>query len=214
MKTFDLFPKPVSSKKYPNHIDLKKIVLEILKNSSSLEENNISNKLFHYKNNSKLSLLYDEIFLDFRVWAEETCYEYVTEIVGYHLDDKIIVTDSWLNKCDAGGYQYPHYHTNSYISGTYYLNFENGHSPIMFRHENSSTHPHIQTIILGKTNVSTRYNVDAMIYPEESELYLWQSHLTHGVPDNNLDDRITISMNFMPTVVSNERYGYKVFYEQ
>lgn len=213
MKTFDLFPKPVSSKKYPNHKDLKKTVLKLLE-SSQLESNHISNKLFHYKNNSKVSLLYDEIFTDFKTWCEKTCYEYVTNVIGYEPEDKIIVTDSWLNKCDRGGYQYPHYHTNCYISGTYYLNFQEGHAPIMFRHEDSATHPHSPTITLGRTETSTRYNIDSLIYPEESELYLWQSHLTHGVPENDLDNRVSLSMNFMPTIVSNQRYGYKVFYEQ
>lgn len=212
MKTIDLFPSPVYATSYSGHSDLKKQILNILK-EASFESNQISENLFHYKNSKNHSILYDESFLDFKNWLEDRCYYYVTELLGYHLDDKIIVTDSWLNKCNTGGFQYPHYHTNSYISGTYYVNFEEGHAPLIFVNDDISSYVPMQTISLEKNKTPSKYNSDTILFPEESELYLWQSHLTHGVSDNKKDNRISISMNFMPTSMTNQRYGYKVFYE-
>lgn len=211
MKTFDLFPSPVYAISYPGHDELKKNILTILEDAD-LEENKISNQLLHYKNLKHSSILYEDAFKDFKDWIEKQCYEYVTKVLGYHLESNIIVTDSWLNKCQKGGYQYPHYHTNSYISGTYYVNFKNGHAPLVFIKNDTSTHSSRQSLSLEKNRSPTRYNSDAIVYPEESELYLWQSHLTHGVLDNQLDNRISLSMNFMPTSMTNQRYGYQVFY--
>lgn len=211
MKTFDLFPSPVYGISYSDHEKLKMNIMSLLEDAS-FETNKISENLFHYKNSKNHSILYEKDFKDFKDWVEERCYYYVTEILGYHLDGKIIVTDSWLNKCDRGGYQYPHYHTNSYISGTYYVNFQNGHAPIIFIKDDGASHSTRQSLSLEKNKSPTRYNSDSVILPEESELYLWQSHITHGVSDNQLDGRISLSINFMPTCMTNQRYGYKVYY--
>jgi uncharacterized protein (TIGR02466 family) len=211
VKQYDLFPSSVFSIKYPNHQSLKQKVLSLI-NDSVLEKDRVSPNLFHYKNSNDTSLLYESVFKDFKDWVENTCYDYVIQVLGYQLTDKIIVTDSWLNKCNKGGYQYPHYHSNSYISGTYYLNFEEGHSPLIFLKESTIPHSSKPVMALEKTNAITQYNSDVTIYPEESELLLWQSSLTHGFRDNIMDNRITISMNFMPTVVTHSKYGYKVFY--
>jgi uncharacterized protein (TIGR02466 family) len=211
MKTFDIFPSPIYGVSYSNHAILKEKIFSLLQDAE-FESNNISGNLFHYKNSKTHSILYENGFEEFKEWIEDNCYHYVTDILGYHLDDKIIVTDSWLNKCNKGGHQYPHHHTNSYISGTYYINFEDGHSPLIFIKDDTSSHISKQSLSLEKNKSPSRYNSDYVIMPEESELYLWQSHLTHGVPDNQLDNRISLSMNFMPTSMTNQRYGYKVYY--
>ena len=39
----------------------------------------------------------------------------------------------WMNETPKGGFQIPHNHDNSLISGTYYVNFVKGmHAPIKF----------------------------------------------------------------------------------
>ncbi len=206
MKLFDIFPNPIFVETCDFQEDVKNIIQNL---NAEYSQNEVSDKLFHYGNDLNQSILYLPVFEKFKLWIEECCYQYVTEILGYHLDDKIIITDSWINKCDKGGYQYPHYHTNSYISGTYYINIQDGHAPIVFRHDDSSTHISKQSITLKK-QLSTKYNSDVLFHPNPGELYLWQSHLTHGVLDNNLDNRLSLSMNFMPSVVSNYKYGYKI----
>lgn len=215
MKLFDIFPCPIFGTQYPEHQCLKKKVLEIVETHIDDFEENISSKnLLHFKNRLDQSILYDPIFSDFKIWLEDMCYNYITSLLGYELPDKVIVTDSWLNKCNAGGEQMAHYHSNSFVSGTYYLNFDpEKHSPIMFNKKSTLSHPHQPSIsLLQKEDFITKYNSDSIVYPEEGEVYLWESHMSHSVPKNLADNRITLSMNFMPTVVSNSRYGFKVRY--
>jgi len=39
---------------------------------------------------------------------------------------------------------------------------------------------------------------------------LWPSNLTHGYADNKKDGRISISMNFMPSLIVDDKYSYRV----
>ena len=38
--------------------------------------------------------------------------------------EEVIITDAWLNKANANAQQNPHVHYNSFLSGTYYVNFD------------------------------------------------------------------------------------------
>lgn len=213
MKTIDLFPSPVFGVSYPHHDILKNQIFDLISevNTNVFERNEFSSHLFHYKNTIKDSILYQDLFKDFKNWVEEQCYYYVTEILGYHLEDKIIVTDSWLNKMNKGGHQYSHYHGNCYVSGTYYIHFDpKGHAPLVFQNPETATTSFRPSLSLDRGKIPTPYNSDSIITPEESELYLWKSHMNHAVVDNQMNNRITLSMNFMPSIFSNERYGFKV----
>jgi uncharacterized protein (TIGR02466 family) len=214
MKLYDLFPNPIFGIDYPEHDKLKKIILQIMEEcKDDFEFNGQSSNLSHLKNKLNESILHEEQLKEFKDWVEETCSDYVTDCLGYNLQEKMMVTDSWLNKCDKGGSQHPHYHSNSYVSGTYYVNFQDGHAPLMFNKRSALLFPNHASIVLPENdNFITKYNTDSAVYPEEGELYLWQSQMTHSVPENGLDNRISLSMNFMPTVVSNTRYGFRVEY--
>jgi uncharacterized protein (TIGR02466 family) len=116
-----------------------------------------------------------------------------------------------LNLCDAGGSQYPHFHTNAFISGTYYVCHEEGHAPLFFRHPDGSTHSQVPSIsLLPDMNKLGKYNCDVIMHPSEGEVMLWQSNLTHGYSDNQKDGRVSISMNFMPSLIVDDKYSYRV----
>lgn len=214
MKLYDLFPNPIFGLEYPKHKELKETILQVIEdNKDNFEVNGQSSNLFHLKNKLSESILHEDPFTEFKEWVEESCSDYVSDCLGYNLPDRMMVTDSWLNKCDKGGSQHPHYHSNAYISGTYYVNFEEGHSPLMFNKRSALLFPNHPTLVLAENDdFITKYNTDSAVYPEEGELYLWQSQMTHSVPENGKDNRISLSMNFMPTVVSNTRYGFRVEY--
>ena len=211
MKIFDIFPNPVFRETYSGNADIKSSIVEMME-GTDMEKNGMSDNLFHYDNMRGQSFLHREEFNTLREWMEEQCSMFVSEVMGYQLPEKMIVTDSWLNICNAGGQQYPHYHTNAYISGTYYVNHEEGHAPLFFRHKDGATHSPTPSISLEEDrNKFGKYNCDVIIHPEEGELLMWQSHLTHGYGGNQKDHRISISMNFMPSLVANDKYSYRVF---
>lgn len=210
MKVLDVFPTPIYREIYNDNKTLKDTVVRMIE-GATVTKNTISENLYHFDNARGDSFLYREEFLSLKEWLEEQCSKFVKDIMGYELPEKMIVTDSWLNICNFGGQQYPHYHTNSYISGTYYVNYEDGHAPLFFRHVDGSTHSPTQSISLQADKQKFgKYNSDVIVYPEEGEILLWPSHLTHGYGGNEKDHRISISMNFMPSLVANDKYSYRV----
>ena len=210
MKVFDIFPNPIFRETYSENAGIKSSIVEMME-GTDMEKNGMSDNLYHFDNMRGKSFLHRDEFKDFRIWMEDQCTIFVRDVMGYQLPEKMIVTDSWLNICNSGGQQYPHYHTNAYISGTYYVNHEEGHAPLFFRNVDGATHSPTQSISLesDKTNFG-KYNSDVIVYPEEGELLMWQSHLTHGYGGNQKDHRISISMNFMPSLVANDKYSYRV----
>ena len=209
IETLDLFPNALGRVLYENATETKETIINMMENAE-MEPNAKDPALYHFQNETNTSFLHNEELKDFKEWMEKTCTEFVRETLGYNIGE-MLITDSWLNLCDKGGGQYPHFHGNAYISGTYYVNFKQGHSPLCFRHPENSTHSHFPTITLqsDKSNPN-KYNSDVFIFPAEGELVMWQSNLTHGYTENQLDGRISISMNFMPSVVANDKYSYRV----
>tara|TARA_B100000003_G_scaffold130004_1_gene116543 strand:- start:1212 stop:1856 length:645 start_codon:yes stop_codon:yes gene_type:complete len=209
IETLDLFPNALGRVVYENAAETKETIVNMMENAE-MESNAKDPSLYHFQNDTDKSFLHNEELKEFKEWMEKTCTEFVRGTLGYNIGE-MIITDSWLNLCDKGGGQYPHFHGNAYISGTYYVNFKQGHAPLCFRHPENSTHSHFPTITLqsDKSNPN-KYNSDVFIFPEEGELVMWQSNLTHGYTDNQLDGRISISMNFMPSVVANDKYSYRV----
>lgn len=212
MNVFNIFPNPIFLENCPLQESVEEeIKKELMEEDGNLIPNESSNKLFHLDNKLKKSFLNKKKFEMFNRWLIKCCNYYITEVIGYELVDGTIITDSWLNVCNEGGFQVPHYHTNSYISGTYYVNIDEDHAPLTFRHIDNSTHSPNQSLSLGVGNRNpTLYNSDAVFLPQKGQLFLWQSHLTHGYFNNNKDGRISISMNFLPKVVSNYRYAFEI----
>lgn len=210
MKVLDVFPTPIYRESYDKNEELKQQIFSMME-GADVVKNTISDNLYHFDNSRGDSFLYREDFLSLKNWLEDECTKFVKDVMGYELLEKMIVTDSWLNICNTDGEQYPHYHTNSYISGTYYVNYEEGHAPLFFRHVDGSTHSPTQSISLQADKKKFgKYNSDVIVYPEEGEVLMWPSHITHGYGGNQKDHRISISMNFMPSIVSNDKYSYRV----
>jgi len=206
-KIVDVFASPIALYYFDESEDIKKTTLDIIKKytkSFNIQNNN----LHHYGNEVNESVLDEKKFTKFKEWILQCSENFIKEILGYKLHDTIMITDSWINVCDKDGWQAPHYHTNSYISGTYYVNYKEEHSPLLFNNKDYyySSQPSIQL----ETIKSTAYNSNRVIKPIEGNLILWQSHLTHGYESNQLDGRITISFNMMPTFVNSGKYGYKI----
>lgn len=210
MNIFNIFPNPIFVENCPH----KKLIETYVKNElqkTALEKDANSENLFHIKNELQSAFLRNDTLEIFNLWVTECCNYFVTDIIGYNLESGMTMTNSWLNICNEGGFQVPHIHTNSYISGTYYVNIEDKHAPLNFRHQQVSPHATSPTISLEKKSIQpTLYNSDATFFPQSGQLYLWQSHLSHGYFNNKKDGRISISMNFLPKKIINGNYGFEI----
>jgi uncharacterized protein (TIGR02466 family) len=210
MNIAEIFPTPIFVDNYTEKETIKNLILKEIKKQKP-EPHLCSPQLLHYGNTSDGSIFRKKEFKSFKQWCEKSCEKFITEVLGYKLEDGVFVTDSWINVCNKDGFQQPHFHTNSFISGTYYVNFDKdlGHSPLTFQSPSSANYISKSSISLEKI-VPTPYTTDSNCYPQNGDLVLWQSHLLHGHFGNEADDRISVSMNFMPKVISTGQYGFRV----
>ena len=156
------------------------------------------------------SVLQNDVkFGRFRNWCEQQAEYYGKEIKGDYIQETVQVTDSWINVADKGGYQHPHYHSNSYLSAVYYVNYDNEkHISTNFTREESLYFPSMPALQLMRKKY-TPYNQDNELIVNEGELIIFPAQIIHGYNDNKFQDRVTLSMNMMPTIVTNGDYGWR-----
>lgn len=215
MATIEIFPKVIG--KYTlekeKHLQLKEQCISLLQTLSEFKsENTASSQLNHYLNKHNQNLFAYPEFKWFESWLEEKSIDYITETLGYHLKEGVIITDCWLNVCNKGGEQFHHTHSNSYVSGTYYLNYIRGlHAPINFKNKDFNPENSIVQYIDIPVEFPTKYNsYGALVNYDESDLLLWQSNLAHGYDSNDEDNRISISFNVMPKYIHNKSYSFRI----
>ena len=151
---------------------------------------------------------FQNVLLDFPELTElhsilkNTALNFIKES-GY-LCDEVIITDAWINKYPFESTLPNHRHANSYISGNYFIDYDNSiNSPLVFVNDRHIT-SHAPSIKLeADPSKPTPYNKQVYtIVCDESMVLLWKSHLLHGVktPEKG-EGRITLSFNVMPKVV-------------
>ena len=210
MEVVNILPTPVAIIPCPFHSKVKDTIL------AEIEEQEV-NKLSYNANSKQLkhvgnySILHDdERHGRFRNWCEQQAEYYAKEVKGDYIQETVQVTDSWYNISDKGGYQHPHQHANSYLSCIYYVNFDpkEDHVNTHFMKDENMHFPSMPSlhILRGKY---TDYNQDNQVVVNEGELIIFPSQIIHGYGNNKGDNRITLSMNMMPTIVTNGDYGWR-----
>ena len=108
---------------------------------------------------------------------------------------KPICDSLWVNVMPEGGSHTSHIHTNSVISGTYYVAVPQGAGPIVFedpRHAMMMAAPPRLT----KAPRTMKHHISET--PHEGTVLLWESYLRHEVPLNRAEGlRISISFNYV-----------------
>lgn len=209
-----LFPTPVGKIKYEHHENIKKSILNFIVDNPELEVDGITSvELKHFFNtsNKEEKGFFDYVDdLNFKQFLNNSAIDFMRYVMGLEVED-VVITDSWLNRCYEGGYQRFHSHANSFISGTYYINFDSeNHSPLKFLNPNfgQASLPFMQLNTQSFTDFNHRETICNFI--DEGSLILWPSHLDHGYDINMKDDRITLSMNIMPSELRSGPYSFKI----
>ena len=108
---------------------------------------------------------------------------------------KPICDSLWVNVMPEGGSHTSHIHTNSVISGTYYVAVPQGAGPIVFED------PRLAMMMaapqrLAKAPRAMKNHISET--PHEGTVLLWESYLRHEVPLNRAEGlRISISFNYV-----------------
>lgn len=143
-------------------------------------------------------------FSNLKKQIQEKVDEYVYEVLGVTRKQKWLITTSWLNKAPTGGYHPSHWHSNSLVSGVYYLKTNPTSGAICFHKERSHNNMWRDTFCIDfeKTN---EYNTDCAISPKPNDLLLFPSILNHSVLDNlSQEDRYSLAFNVFPRGIIGE----------
>jgi uncharacterized protein (TIGR02466 family) len=207
MNAVGIFATPIGIRQFDpqHHQQLKEKCFNIAHTETGIDNDFENEGLMHYHHPmSGLNLLDCEGFDMFHDWIKRCSLEYMNKILGHECED-VIITECWLNVCKRGSYQRMHSHGNSFVSGTYFVNFEPGkHAPLAFFNAKDLA----QQFLEVKGNAAKKI---AVVKHGEGTLLLWQSHVLHGYEENMKDNRMTISFNVMPaTILSDGDYGFRV----
>ena len=187
-----LFPIPVLICPYP--MDYSK-ELEWIRNAETRKENKgeqAGNGYTHYNRQSEDTFVLDKPELaNIRAFIEAKVHKFVTEIMAS--TDKLVITQSWLNKNKKGESHHEHVHPNSMVSGVWYPQIHEQLPPIQFRHKNQ------RDVSLSTEKYNTFNSATFMLPMKRGELILFPSNLSHSVPVNNSEEeRISLSFNSWP----------------
>ena len=152
------------------------------------------NQKNHHNRQSKDTFILDNPELKgIRAFIQEKLDAYTNQI--YNFTQKLIITQSWLNKSNNGEYHHHHRHPNSIISGVWYPAINSKLPPIQFaRNDQREFGMKVRKDgwnFFNSHNFQTRMN--------KGELILFPSNLTHNVPTNTSnEERISLSFNTWP----------------
>ena len=128
--------------------------------------------------------------------VESGIVEYMAHL-GVDMDKiSMNITTSWVNRYSKGNSTHQHHHSNSIVSGVYYLEDCDTTAPIQFHRAPGYVNLWPNTVNLPiKTHNALNIDVITVI-PKAGELIMWPSHLAHSVPPNQSDTaRYTIAFN-------------------
>jgi uncharacterized protein (TIGR02466 family) len=101
----------------------------------------------------------------------------------------------WVNVLPEGGSHTGHIHTNSVISGTYYVKVPEGAGPIVYE---DPRYPFMMAAPPRRKTAPQDMLASVSFRPEAGSLLLWESWLRHEVPLNRAEgERISVSFNYV-----------------
>ena len=168
-------------------------------NTSSLENNDIEDIIKEGMNknqgnsSSTNNYIFNEKLKKIKQFCEQQIKQYVEQVISPKEKLNFYITQSWLNVTNPGGYHHTHSHSNSIISGVFYISTEED-DRIIFEHPNRKL-LEMTSFEFETSNVWNTYVVTSPC--ETNTLLLFPSWLNHTVAPNEkaTKDRISISFN-------------------
>jgi uncharacterized protein (TIGR02466 family) len=204
---FTIFPTTIARYNYVNHSIFKKQLLELLQTTDDVRVDPDLRSRHYFERNSKFLDL--DVFKDFKQFLIDSANSYCNDLMRYQ--SNMVITESWINQTDSNFSQYFHNHGNSFISATYYVNYDiNKHSPIEFQ---NNKHEQTQLpYLMMRPNEFNELNSLGWTMGDlsEGQLVIWPSNLEHGYEKNIGDNRISIAVNFLPEYIDNGGYKFRI----
>ena len=208
---YELFPKPVGRYPYPRHTQLKPCILEQCRRQTFFKGTGPKS---HTKlGTSEVDLLNtkDPELNRFYTSLTDHANHFAYGILGLEAGAPMILISLWINVVHGGANEARHHHANAIVSGTYYLNFTPAHARLRFYAPRPTVHEGFSLELQRNPDCTSKYGWGYTEIQDvtEGDLLLWPSYLDHGYQNNGADNRIAVSMNFMPACLSSD-YSFKV----
>jgi uncharacterized protein (TIGR02466 family) len=175
-----IFATPITVTKYEGSLTEELKYIDTLEWIKQKDNDNFQSK--------DVYLLKHEQLKNIKNFINECINKFTKNI--YQSDQKLVVTQCWLNKNPKGSSHHEHCHPNSIVSGVFYFKQNPKLPPIKF----SKTLQYSMTLHTEKYN---NLNSGTFYLPcTDRELILFPSNLVHSVPINKGDEeRISMSFN-------------------
>ena len=174
-----IFPTPILITKYEGSL------VDELKHIDTLDW--IEQKANQNFKSKDTYLLNHEQFKNIKNFIYESLNKFTKEVLMS--DQRLVVTQCWLNKNPKGSKHHEHVHPNSIVSGVFYFKQDPKLPPISFSKS-------IQSAMKLDPKKYNNLNSETFLLPcTDGELILFPSNLKHSVPVN-MGDEPRISMSF------------------
>ena len=191
----------VSPTSFYETMDLSKFVYEQYKGATKLRTEKFNN------------ILLDPSLKDLKNWIEIQAKEYLDNELCMDYEE-FFFSESWININGKDGEQKVHNHSNSIISGTYYLKSEEKHPPLTFHKVKHEMEPFISlTEHYKQENPNTSSKLS---FPcTQDSMLVFQSQLYHGHTPNQLEEkRIGLSWNGLVNFRQADKNLYRIRFVQ
>ena len=182
---------------FGNNTDLTKFTYEQFKGSTKLRTEKFKN------------ILLDPSLKDLKTWIEIQAKDYLDNELGIDYDE-FFFSESWININGKGGDQKVHNHSNSIVSGTYYLKSLDGHPPLDFHKVKSENEPFIsltEHYAQGNPNTTSKVSFPST----QDSMLVFQSQLYHGHMASELEEnRIGLSWNALVNFKQKDKNIYRI----
>ena len=184
MPIHQLFPEPIDSSKLNRILTKEELnTIDKYKKKTYQNEGNITSKDNYVLENKKLKNLKKDL--------NKKVLNYFDKIICTDNPITPYITQSWLNYTENNQFHHRHSHSNSYISGVFYISADKKIDSIVFYKT-----PGHETIKLNIIKYNT-FNSSSWFFPVETgDVLLFQSSLEHGVGrTKGTTTRISLSFN-------------------
>lgn len=141
-------------------------------------------------------LKHDE-FKDLNKWSLECIHDYTKKVCGSN--QSILMEQSWVNVNKPGQAHAAHLHSNSFLSGVFYIaSDQDKGSPIRF-HNNLRNFLYSFEDTIGKGNYNPYMTSGRDVASIPGTLLVFSSQQVHSVPVNESEyNRVSIAFNTFP----------------
>ena len=190
-----LFPEPVYFSKLERALTKEELkTINKYKKKTYKNAGNITSKNNTVLENKTLQNLKKDL--------NKKIINYFNEVVCTSNSITPYITQSWINYTETNQFHHKHAHSNSYVSGVFYIDAQKEVDSIIFYKPNAD-----ETIELNVTKYNP-FNSTSCSFPVETgNIFLFRSSLIHGVnKKKGANTRISLSFNvFLKGTIGNNK---------